>query len=265
MPEGESPLNPKVWFPLEELTRRTAAWEQAEEWLVWDDGGDSTCVVSSDSQAPSLFCSHLPAIPALCFCGGWAAGTGWHHISLFVSDAFILWKQNSMLGIYSIAWDIFCQTCNAVRQAQCCFSSGGGGKGFNALFFHWFMSYTENWWYSLRSTQPFESKQPLWSSVWREVRRVPSSQLWYVMLCRNCSIHLCCQAVLAKHCPSIFSLDVVERSHGFISICEARRGKGNCLKHDIERKFPSMLLLSNASTCISGPTLFGVAVCPIFQ
>lgn len=39
-----------------------------------------------------------------------------------------------MLGIYSIAWDIFCQTCNAVRQAQCCFSSGGGGKGFDALF-----------------------------------------------------------------------------------------------------------------------------------
>lgn len=134
---------------------------------------------------------------------------------------------------------------------------------------HWFMSYTENWWYSLRSTQPYESKQPVWSSVWGEVKRVSSSQLWYVMLCRNCSIHLCCQAVLVKHCPSIFSLlqrtDVLERSHGFISTCEARRDKGNCLIHDIGREFPSMLLLSNGSTCISGPTLSGAATCLVFQ
>lgn len=89
-------------------------------------------MVSSDSQDPCPpFYSHLPA---LCFCGGWAASTGWHHISLFVSDAFIRWKQSSTPGIYSIAWDIFCQTSNAERQAQCCFSSGEGRKGLNALF-----------------------------------------------------------------------------------------------------------------------------------
>jgi len=39
-----------------------------------------------------------------------------------------------MLGIYSVAWDIFCQTRNAERQAQCCLASGEWGKGLNALF-----------------------------------------------------------------------------------------------------------------------------------
>lgn len=89
-------------------------------------------MVSSDSQdPPPPFCSHLPALFL------WRMGSQhWvtPHLSLFVSDAFIRWKQSSTLGIYSIAWDIFCQTSNAERQAQCCFSSGEGRKGLNALF-----------------------------------------------------------------------------------------------------------------------------------
>lgn len=55
-------------------------------------------------------------------------------LSVLVSDALILLKQSSMLDIYSIAWDVFCQTCNAERQAQCCLASGEWGKGLNALF-----------------------------------------------------------------------------------------------------------------------------------
>lgn len=54
--------------------------------------------------------------------------------SVLVSDALVLFKQSSVLGIYSIARDIVCQICNAERQAQCCLASGEQGEGLNAHF-----------------------------------------------------------------------------------------------------------------------------------
>lgn len=54
-------------------------------------------------------------------------------LSVLVRAALILLKQSSMLGIHSIAWNIFCQTCNAERQARCCLASGKQRKGLNAL------------------------------------------------------------------------------------------------------------------------------------
>lgn len=79
--------------------------------------------------------------PPLCtsqLCGSqWRQGSECRvtaFLCVLVSDALILLKQSSVLAIYSIAWDIFCQTCNAERQAQCCLASGQRGKGLNALF-----------------------------------------------------------------------------------------------------------------------------------
>lgn len=128
-PEGESPLNPEAW--LEELP------EGAERSVSAGCGmacprryrGD-LCMRGLLFHSPCP--SNIPAVWVLVELGSQ------HRVitlcSVSVSDALILLKQSSVLGIYSIAWDIVCQTYNAERQARCCLASGEQGEGLNAHF-----------------------------------------------------------------------------------------------------------------------------------